>query len=55
MDHLRSCTSGNPSILAKVVSGVVLENDNEHLTQLSAEGLSLFRASLQQDVVVSFQ
>jgi hypothetical protein len=34
---------------------VVLENNNEHLTQLSAEGLRLFRESLQQDVRVFFQ
>ena len=33
---------------------VVLENNNEHLTQLSAEGLPLFRESLQQDVRVSY-
>ena len=34
---------------------VVLENNNGPLTQLSAEGLPLFRSSLQQDVHVSFQ
>ena len=33
---------------------VVLENNNEHLTRLSAEGLSLFRALLspRQEVVL---
>jgi hypothetical protein len=34
---------------------VVLENSNGYLTQLSAEGLPLFRSSLQKDVHVSFQ
>ena len=34
---------------------VVLENNNEHLTQLSAEGLPLFREPLQQDMPVPFQ
>jgi hypothetical protein len=34
---------------------VVLENNNEHLTQLSAEGLPLFREPLQQDMPGPFQ
>jgi len=38
-----------------LVKKVVLENSNGYLTQLSAEGLPLFRSSLQKDVHVSFQ
>jgi hypothetical protein len=39
----------------KITSLVVLENNNEHLTRLLAEGLSLFRALLSphQEVVLA--
>ena len=49
------CTTLPKRIYRTIMKPVVLENNNGPLTQLSAEGLPLFRSSLQQDVHVSFQ